>query len=229
MNIDLGFVFTASLQNLISSLLLFSLKLVVALLIFVLGWLFSLALAKIIKIILEKTGFNRFFHKYKTLNRVLARIQPELKLGDIFGEVCKWIVVLLTLAIAVDVLGWLGFEKLLMDLINYLPNIIVAILISIVALMIGDGAEKLVASLVAEINKKYSSFLGKITKATIWLFSFFAILVHLGIARELILILFMGIISFFVLAGGLAFGLGLKDIVAKKLNDYLNKEKKTRN
>ena len=66
---------------------------------------------------------------------------------------------------------------------------------------------------------------------TVWVtnitdFGIFAILVQLGIAQDLILALFYGVVGFIALAGGLAFGLGGKEVAQDLLRGLVEKLKK---
>ena len=60
---------------------------------------------------------------------------------------------------------------------------------------------------------------------SIWIFALIAILMQLGIAPMLLQTLLTGIVALFVIAGGLAFGLGGKDIAAELLSDLKRKLK----
>ena len=63
-----------------------------------------------------------------------------------------------------------------------------------------------------------SQFLAGLSRWAIVVFSFMAALVQLGIAQELIQVLFTGFVAMIALAGGLAFGLGGREYASRILN-----------
>ncbi|MBU0999560.1 hypothetical protein KKG24_04675, partial [Patescibacteria group bacterium] len=64
-----------------------------------------------------------------------------------------------------------------------------------------------------------------IVRYAVIIFTFLAALVQLGIAGSLINTLFIGVVGFLAIAGGLAFGLGGKD-VAQEILEKIRKELK---
>jgi small-conductance mechanosensitive channel len=61
--------------------------------------------------------------------------------------------------------------------------------------------------------------LGTIVYYAIWIFALIIALNQLGIAPQFMQILFTGIVAMLAIAGGLAFGLGGKDVAGKWLED----------
>ena len=64
-----------------------------------------------------------------------------------------------------------------------------------------------------------------IVRWSIWIFALIAILMQLGIAPMLLQTVLTGVVALIVIAGGLAFGLGGKDMAAEVLADLKRKLK----
>ena len=107
-----------------------------------------------------------------------------------------------------------NFGEFLSDVTAWLPNLLAAILIFVATVIISSFAEKIVKAGVHGAKVGYSKFAGVITKWAIWIFGISAILIQLGIADELVIVLLQGIVAMMAIAGGLAFGLGGKDMAA---------------
>ena len=64
---------------------------------------------------------------------------------------------------------------------------------------------------------------GVIVRWSIWIFAAIAILTQLGVTPVLWQTLFTGLVALAVVAGGLAFGLGGKEVAAQLLQDLNRK------
>lgn len=210
-------------QPFLQGLVSFIVNLVLAIVIFIIGYLISVGIDKLVTEILKSIKFNKLFDKegWKTaLQRAKIDVDPSGFIGAIF----KWIFVIVSLLIAVDVLGLTGFAGLLNSVISYLPNVIVAALVFVVAVVISDIIEKLVRVSVERMKVGYGYLAASIVKWAIWVFVIFLILDQLLPQSLLIKTLYTGIvygiIGALTLGIGLAIGLGGKDAAADVINNF---------
>jgi hypothetical protein len=103
-------------------------------------------------------------------------------------------------------------------IVLYLPKIVVAILIMLVAFILGDVLKKVVTTGAANAHLASAKLLGSLTKTAIIIFAVLSALVQLGIAVTLINTIFIGIVVAVSLATGLAFGLGGKEMATRILS-----------
>ncbi len=197
-------------------------NLVGALLVFIIGWFFAVGVGKLVASILTKLKFNNFFESESWVS-AMEKAEMELDVSQFFGAVVKWILIIIALWISVDILGFSQFAYLMEDIVAYLPNVIVAALIFVVAVVVADFLSKIIVATTEKADFVHTGFAGAIVKWAIWMFAIFAILIQLGIANELLETLFEGLVYMIAIAGGLAFGLGGKD-AAKEM---IAKMKKT--
>ena len=92
-------------------------------------------------------------------------------------------------------------------------------------MVIADISEKVLRALVESTQVGYGHVVGVIVRWSIWIFALVAILMQLDIASVLSQTIVTGLVAFFVIAGGLAFGLGGKDVAAEILADLKRKLK----
>jgi hypothetical protein len=213
------------LQNLWKNFLGFIPNLIGAIVVFVIGYFISIGIGKLIARILRRIKVDQLLDRIKGLREALEKAEVKVKPSEFIGGICKWILIIVFLMAAVDILGWKGFSEILRQVINYLPNILVAVLIFVVTVILADIIEKIIISAVGGMRVKYAALMGAISKWALWIFAVFAILTHLGIARNLILVLFQGLVGLIVIAGGLAFGLGGKEVAGEILQDLKKKLK----
>lgn len=197
-------------------------NLIASIVLFLIGWLISCALGKLTAEILLRLGFDKLFERtgWKDVME-----KAELKVGpsEFTGAIVKWISVIIVLLISVEALGFSQFASLLNQFILWLPNLVVAIAIFLVAIILADILDKLVVISVKKVGIKYAEFLGEATKWTVYIFSLLIILLQLGVAETVINAFIIGFIAMISLAFGLAFGLGGKDAAAQFIEELKKK------
>lgn len=212
------------LGNLWQGFLNFIPKLIGALIVFLIGWLIAVGIGKLITEILKRLQFNKIFEK-GVWKEALEKAELKIDASGFIGAICKWILVIVFLLAAVEILGLIQFADFLSKVLAYLPNVVVAALIFVVAVIIANIAEKIVRAGVESARVGYGSMAGAIVRWSIWIFAILAILMQLKIASELILTLFTGFVAMLTIAGGIAFGLGGKDVAAGILENLKKKLK----
>lgn len=225
---DLGIIQTWSevtlnaLKDLWRGFIEFIPALIGALIIFIIGWFISVWIGKLVAGILKKIRIDRIFESPKWQQ---AFEEAGLKVGvsEFLGSLIKWILIIVFLLIAVQILGLHEFALFLEKIVNWLPNLIIAAAIFVVAVIIADYAEKLIKAIVGKMEVGYTKFLGISVKVAIWVLAIIAIFSQLGVAADIIQILTTGVIALIVITLGLAFGLGGKDL-AKEILDNLKRK-----
>ena len=213
-----------ALQNLWHGFLVFIPVLLGAIIIFMIGWFISVGIGKLVSEVLKKLKFNQLFEK-EDWKKVFKKAEIKVDASGFIGAIVKWVLIIVFLLIAVEILGLPHFADFLRSVLAYLPNVIVAALIFVVTVILADIVEKLVRAAVEGIKVGYGQVVSAIVKWSIWVFAVLAILYQLGIARPFMEILFSGFVAMLVISLGLAFGLGGKDVAAEVLQDLKKKLK----
>ena len=212
-----------ALKNLWVGFIDFIPNLIGAIVIFLIGWLIAIAIGKLVAEILKRVRFNRIFEK-GGWKLALERADIKVDASAFIGAIVKWVLVIVFLSAAVEILGFKELTLFLTsDVLPFLPNVIVAAFIFVVAVIIADILEKVVRATVEGTRVGYGALVGAIVKWSIWIFAIFVILSQLRIAESLVQTIMQGIIALIVVAGGIAFGLGGKDVAAEILQDLRNK------
>jgi len=195
-----------------------------AFLFFLIGWVISQWLGKRAAAFLSRIRLNQVL-KGMGLEESLSRIDARLNAPKFFGEIVRWFFIILFLAAAVETLGLTSFSQFLWRVIDYYPNIFIAILIFLVAVFLADFSQKIVVGTLEKEKITYSRFSGRVIRWAIWLFAILAILYQLKITPSLILVIFVGVVITISIALGLSFGLGGKNLAAKILKELEEKFK----
>jgi len=218
-----GNVLTKSFQDLWVGAVGFIPSLIIAVVIFLLGWLIGSVLGKAVSQIFKSLKVDSALRN-AGFEAPVNRTGFNLNSGAFVGGLIKWFVVIAFLIASLDVLGLDQVNIFLQDVVLlFLPRVIVAVLILLVAVVIADAMQNVVMGAVKVANVRSSKLLGAITKWTIWIFAALAALFELGVAVTFIQTLFTGIVVAMSLAFGLAFGLGGQEAAARYL-DSVKKE-----
>jgi hypothetical protein len=211
-----GDVFTQSLQSVWFGVADFVPKLVMALIIFAIGWVLA-ALVEHLVISLFKALKVDAALKSAGMEDVVKRAGHRLDSGLFVGVLVKWFVIVVFLIASFDVLNLQRVTDFLTQIVNYLPQVIVAVLVLMVAVVVANAMHRIVVASAKAAHVKSSEFLGRVTKWSIWIFAIIAALVSLGVAVNLIYIIVQMVLAGAALAIGLAFGLGGKEVAQKLL------------
>ena len=213
-------------QPFLQQLIAFIAHFLLAVIIFIIGYLISIGIGKLIAELLKSVKFNKLFEK-EGWKRALQRANVEVNPSEFIGAIFKWVFVIVFLLAAVDVLGLTSFAGFLAQVLAYLPNVIVAVLVFVVAIVISDIVEKVVRATVERLKVGYGYIASSIVKWAIWVFTFFLILDQLLPASLFVKTIYTSIIYGTVaalsLGIGLAIGLGGKDTAARIIADLHRK------
>ena len=91
--------------------------------------------------------FNQLFEK-AGWKEALEKAELKVNAADFIGAICKWVLAIVFLLAAVEILGFVQFANFLRDVLAYLPNVIVAALIFVVTVILVDIIEKIVRAAV---------------------------------------------------------------------------------
>jgi len=183
-------------------------------LIILIGWLIASALAGAVAALLRaikfndlatRSGFTRFVHEMGVRTDAAGAI----------ATIAKWFVRLIVLVVAFDALGLPAVSQVIQQLLLWLPNLVVALVVLVIAGLAANALSGLVRGSSAEAGLSNPDMLATITRITVWAFGIVVAVNQLGIARELVNTLFMGFVAALALALGLSFGLGGRDTAAE--------------
>lgn len=212
-----GDVLIGSFQNLWGGVVSFVPQLVVAFIVFIVGWMIAVALGKVVEQIVRALKVDMAL-KSLGMDEPLGRAGWKLDSGAFVGGLVRWFFILVFVLAAADVLGLTQITEFLRSIVlTYVPQVIAASLILVAAALLADLAHHVVEGAAKAAHLPSAGFLGGIAKWAIWIFALMAALYQLGIAGPLVQTLFTAFVAMLALAGGLAFGLGGKETAARYL------------
>lgn len=186
--------------------------------------LIGLVLAGLLKRIL--LSLFSFFKLSFLLQKTQLMSKNEVKVWEeVLAEILRWTVVILFLIPTLEVWGLSRATVVLNQFLFYLPNVIAAVVIGFVGLLVSNLVSDLVRHSFAAMGATSANTLAVSTKWVIVFFTVLIVLNQLGVAQDLIRILLTGIVAMLAIAGGLAFGLGGKELAKELLEELRSKLK----
>jgi len=206
---------TQSFQDIWGVVISYVPNIIVAVIIFALGWLIGAALGRVIAQIIRSLKIDGAL-KSTGLSDAVERAGFKLDSGAFLGGLVKWFVILVFLVASLEVLQLTQVNVFLQTVVlAYLPQVIVAVLILLVAAVVAEIAKDVVAGAAKAAHVRSAAFAGSVAKWAIWIFAILAALNHLQVATAFVQTLFTGVIVALSLAFGLAFGLGGQEAAAR--------------
>jgi hypothetical protein len=156
-------------------------KLVSFLVILLVTFLVAKALAKIVDAVLERVGFDRLVER-GGVKAALARSKYDA--SDIVAKLVYYAVLLIGLSMAFGVFGPNPISGYLRSIVAYLPKILVALLIIVIAAAVAKAAKDLITNMMGGLS--YGPLLGTIASAFILVLGVIAALNQLQIATNVV-------------------------------------------
>ena len=193
-----------------------------ALLILLTGWLVASAIKRVIDWLLKTVRFDTLADK-AGISEVLEKGDLGISARELISRLVYWLIMILVLVMTVDALGLPKSSDVLTSLFAYVPKVIAALLVLIVAMFLASFVSGIVRMAAGNANLPKPQLLANISRWAIIIFAATIAMVELGIAPLLVTTTFNIILSGIVLALALAFGLGGKDAAARYLEELKEK------
>ena len=189
-------------------------KLLLAIIIFIAGWVVGSVLSDVVSKIIKAIKVDSILESAGARG-LLDKAGFNLNTGAFLGGLVKWFIIIVFLVTALDILKLQAVNAFLTNVVlGYIPQVIVATLILVVAAVLADLSQKVLSGGARALDSKHAGMVGGVARWSIWIVAILAALNQLGIAGGMMQTLFTGLVAMLALAGGLAFGLGGKDAAA---------------
>jgi hypothetical protein len=205
-----------SLQRGLDEFIGFLPRLIGFLIILLIGWLIARAVKAVLVKALRGVGVDRALEG-GSAGPYVARAMPDARPSEVIGAIGFWFVFLGALAIAVSQLGIAALDNFLQAIAAYLPNVVVAILIFVVAGVLASAASGLINRTLGDTATGRIAGVG--APILIMGIATFMILDQLQIAPAIVQITYIALLGSVALGAALAFGLGGRDAAARLVDE----------
>ena len=193
-----------------------------ALLILLIGWIIARVIKRLSVKGLKLVRFNYLTEK-SGIESFLDKGGVKVSSIDIIGTLVYWVIMLVVILATLNSLKLTAASTLFNQIMLYIPNIIVAILILVIGIYSARLVSQVLVTSLKNMEEKTASLIGLIANYAIIVFTVFIILGQLNIAGAIVTNAFTILFGAICLALGLAFGLGGKEWAAQVIKKYLDK------
>jgi hypothetical protein len=189
-------------------------NLIAFLVILVVGYFVAKLVQAAVRKGLQKLGLDRQLHESQA-GEYVERLTPGASPSNGIGRVVFYIVLAFVLTIAIGALKIPAVTAFMDQVLAYLPNVIAAIVIFVVAAAIAGAAGAGVAKLMGDTPT--GKIVAAVVPTLVMVIGLFMVLNQLKIAEEIVTITFAALMGSLALGGALAFGLGGREVAADML------------
>ena len=203
-----------SVQKALNGLLGFIPNLIGFLIILVIGFLIARVVKALVTTVLQKAKLDDALHSGQS-GQYVDRISPDASPSALIGGVVFWLIFLFVLTAAIGALKIPSVTAFMNQVLNYLPNVIAAIIIFVIAGAIATAVGGAVAKLMGDTPT--GKVVGTAVPVLIMGIAVFMILTQLKIAPAIVQLTYIFLLGSVALGSALAFGLGGRDVAGQML------------
>ena len=226
--IEWGNLIVEPVSEMLTKILAYLPVLLGALLILIAGWIVAKIIRWLVNGLLKAVRFDMLADK-AGISEVLRKGDLKTTAREIISGLVYWLVIIMVLVMVVNALGLPNASDVLATLFAYVPKVIAALFVLVVAMFLASFVSGIVQIAAGNAKLPKPELLAGISRWAIIIFAVTIALAQLGIAALLVTTTFNIILGGIVLALALAFGLGGKDAAARYLDELKQKrsEKKS--
>ena len=196
-----------------------------ALVILIAGWIVAKLVKRALDWVLKTVRFDKLADK-TGISAILKKGDLKITAREVVSGLVYWLVIIMVLVMVVNALGLPRASDVLESLFAYIPNVIAALFVLVVALFLASFVSGIVHTAAGNANLPRPEIFAGVSRWAIVVFAATISLEELGIAPLLVSTTFNIVLGGVCLALALAVGLGSKDAVARYLDELKEKRSK---
>lgn len=214
----------ANFKQLIADLFAVVPNIIGALMIFLIGYLIAKIVAKVIKRILKTIGVDKLGDKLNAID-IVQDNNVKIVPSEIFSKLFYYILLLLVTVLATDVLQVQAVSDLMSDLVAFMPNVLVSMILIGIGLLVADAIKGVVKTACESFNIPSAKLIGNVAFFLILIVVLVSALSQLGIETDFMITVLTILLGGIVLAFSLGYGLASRGTMANFLASRQNDNK----
>jgi hypothetical protein len=161
---------------------------------------------------LKRIDFNRMAHA-GGLDEAVVRTGSRLDPVRAMAKLIFWLVMLVVILLASTALGLESINQMFGTMLSFIPTLIAGIVIVILGMIVGEFVRGLILASAGQVSGVPT--VAKLAKSAVVVISIFMALQQVGVAEDIVTSAFTLILGAVALGGGLAFGLGNRELAGE--------------
>jgi hypothetical protein len=188
----------------------------------IIGMLFAKTVGKIIERVLSGIGIDKLAAKLNDID-VVQQYNIQFKPSRVIGQIFYYVLLLIFLTGATEILGMPAVSQLIADLINYVPNIISAMIVLVIGLLVANGLKSIVYSTCKSIGIPSSNLVSNFVFYFVLLTALISALSQAKIDTDFVKANLSIILGGGVAAFALGYGLASRDMMSNFLASFYSR------
>jgi hypothetical protein len=200
-------------------------KFIGAISILVIGWIISRTVGKILSKVLATIGVDRLAEMFQDIDFVQRAGGMRAQVSELLAKGVYYMLMLIFIIAATEVLGVAAITQLFTDLMNYLPSLLTAAVVLLIGIFLADIIQGAVLALCQSLGIASAKMIASIVFYFIFVTIAVSALAQAKINTDFISSNLTAIIGAVALAFAFGYGLASRDLISNYLAGYYNKNK----
>lgn len=179
--------------------------------ILIVGWIIARILRKIVITLLDRVGLDPTLDK-AGIAKIIKDSGTKLTASEILGAIVYWVIMIAVFIGITNYLGLTAVSAALNSLLAYVPNILAALIIVVVAFILGNSLAAMIKGAARQAEIARPDLLGNIAKWVIVGLAIIIALDQLNIDTSILKLALTYLVGASAVALALAFGLGSSSV-----------------
>ncbi len=197
-------------------------KVLLAIVIIVVGIIISKIVAGLIRRLLERLRVDRLGEKLADID-IVQKSNVRIKISTILSKFVYYVLLLIFMTASAEALGMPAISNLVSDIINFIPNLIVAIIMLILGLLVAEALRNLVLTALKSLGIPSANMISSFVFYFILITVFVSALRQAAIETEFLETNLSILIAGVVFAFAIGYGLASKDLLKNIISSFYNK------
>jgi hypothetical protein len=212
------------LSEILGKMILFLPNLVSAIVLLIIGFLVAKIVSKIISKALERTKVDNLSANIKKIEFV-DKLNIEFKISRIIGKFIYYFIVLIFLVVSTDILNMPMLSNLIVSIINFVPNLLIAFILLVGGLLVANWLKVLVFNIAKSLAMPSASIISNLVFYFVLINVLISVMLQIKVNVEFLSTNLSLVIGGIVFAFALAYGLASKPILANIISSFYLKNK----
>jgi len=192
--------------------------------IFLLGWVFARVLSHLLKVLLQKSKIDKLSEKLATID-IVSKSGVKIIPSKLVSKLVYYLILIFSLLVASDTLNLPTLSLLLQDIINYIPKLLVALTMLAIGTVFADFLRKGINTAGKSIGIPSIRTISSVLFYFLFINIAISALDQAGINTEFLQSNLTMIIGGVVVAFGVGYGLASKDVLSNFLASHYHHSK----
>jgi hypothetical protein len=191
-----------------------------AIILLVVGWFLADLVARLVHTVLRRLGFETAAQRTGISNFIALTGARESSASSVLAELVKWFIRLIFIEMAAEAVHLTAVTALINQIVFFIPNLVVALLIVMVGMIVGNFVANLMRGGAGELGIQNPNLIATLARGAILVLAVIIALNQIGVAATIVNALFIAMVGAIALALGLSFGLGGREVAGQMWTNW---------